>query len=167
MWRALKINGMYKGGRFITQKDIEKKIQSMNDFFDDPVITNTFIPSIRPDGTYDNNLAGLVFIEYEDQYDDQMTKLVFRQLYIGAKNHQIVTEKHIENMKEKLEKSREKIVEVKTIKEGDVLSFSGMPCMVTAVNGDNIEISLNLFESCATKTNVTIDQLSFPDDNQS
>lgn len=156
MWRAFRFGGMFKGGRFVTERDVNNKIRKIEEYFDTPVVKNVFIPAVGVDGLYDSKLAGLVFIEYDEVNDPIMLKAL-RDQRIGT--HSVVTDQHIENMKNRFNKKHEKIIDVKSIEVGDVVLYSGMECMVNKIDGDNATVMVNIF-GVSTEMDVPINQLT-------
>lgn len=137
MWRAFRFGGMFKGGRFVTERDVRNKIRKIDEYFDTAIVKNTFIPAVGADGSYDAKLAGLVFIEYDDTFDDGVLKAL-REMKIGT--HSVVTQEHVNNIKDRFNKKYEQTIDIKHIEVGDVVIYSGMECMVNKIDGDNATV---------------------------
>ncbi len=156
MWRAFRFGGMFKGGRFVTERDVNNKIKKIDEYFDHPVIKNSFIPAVGSDGSYDSQLAGLVFVEYDDNHDDGVIRAL-REMRIGI--HSVVTEQHVENIRNKFNEKHSKVIDIKNIEVGDVVLYSGMECMVNKIDGNTATVMVNIF-GVSTEMEVSMDTLA-------
>jgi hypothetical protein len=156
MWRAFRFGGMFKGGRFVTERDVNNKIKKIDEYFDHPVIKNSFIPAAGPEGSYNPQLAGLVFVEYDDDQNEKIVKTL-REMRIEI--HSVVTAQHVENIRNKFNEKHAKVIDIKNIEVGDVVLYSGMECMVNKINGDTATIMVNIF-GVSTEMDVQMDTLT-------